>query len=269
MWGEESPQFRQKHLGQFTEADSESFISAEKVRFCMDNPPAHVPGLRSTFIDWAGCGGDETVVATADGNRVRIIAAFRGSDETQIVRRVAAELKSRGLYQRVYADAGGLAASMCSHLSSDLGIYVNRVHNGTKARKDDEFANADAERWFVFRRQVEKREVGLPVDGELLKQLSSRRLQYDSKARIQLESKESMKSRGARSPDRADACIGAAVLSVPGYSGGLTRRDLAGIRFGGAQQLFSGEAVSFNEEAGLSDGVWDVNRIPRYPFNMR
>jgi hypothetical protein len=90
MWGEGSPQYRQKHLAEFTEADEESFISAEKVRACMDDPPAHVPGVRSTFIDWAGCGGDETVIATADGNRVRILAAFRGTDETQIVRRVEA-----------------------------------------------------------------------------------------------------------------------------------------------------------------------------------
>jgi hypothetical protein len=60
-----------------------------------------------------------------------------------------------------------------------------------------------------------------------LKQLSSRRLQYDSKARIQLESKESMRGRGLSSPDRADAVIGAAVMSVPGYGGGITLADLA------------------------------------------
>ena len=53
--------------------------------------------------------------------------------------------------------------------------------NGSPARKKDEFANADAEKWFAFRRLLEKREVILPVDGELLKQLSSRRLQYDAK----------------------------------------------------------------------------------------
>ena len=138
-----------------------------------------------------------------------------------------------------------------------------------KARKDNEFANADAEKWFTFRRLVEERKIILPVDEELLKQLSLRRLQYDAKARIQLEPKQSLKARGCPSPDKADACIGAVVLSVPGYSGGLTHRDLAGIQFGGGQQLFSGEAVRFNEEAGFSDGVWDISRIARYPFNMR
>lgn len=47
MWGENSPQFRQKHLAEFTEADTESFISAETVRNCMDNPPEFTEGRTS------------------------------------------------------------------------------------------------------------------------------------------------------------------------------------------------------------------------------
>jgi hypothetical protein len=43
-----------------------------------------------------------------------------------------------------------------------------------------------------------------------MKQLSSRRFQYDHKARIQLEPKDSLRVRGLASPDRADAVIGAA-----------------------------------------------------------
>jgi len=84
--------------------------------------------------------------------------------------------------------------------------------------------------------------------GELLEQLSTRWLQYDSKARIQLESKESMRVRGLSSPDRADAVIGAAVTSMPWYGGGITAADLAWISFGrpvcGAV-LFESEPVSF------------------------
>ena len=89
----------------------------------------------------------------------------------------------------------------------------------------------------------------LPVDGELLKQLSSRRLQYDHKAKIQLEPKESMRARGLSSPDRADAVIGAAVMSLPGFTGGITMDTLAGIQFGRAQggrALFDFEPVVFD-----------------------
>ena len=108
--------------------------------------------------------------------------------------------------------------------------------------------------WKLRRRQrsgrlLEKRGVILPVDGELLKQLSGRRLQYDSKARIQLEPKESMRARGLSSPDRADAVIGAAVMSLPGFAGGITLDTLAGMQFGRPQGhwvLFDSEPVTFD-----------------------
>jgi hypothetical protein len=247
MWGEYSPQFRQKHLAEFTAEDEEAFISMETVRGCMDNPPAFSAGRSSTFIDWS-TGGDETVIATANGNRIQIVAAFRERDAVQCVRRVASILRERGLTNFVSADAGGIGGPMCAQLSSDFGIYAKRINNGSPARKKDEFANSDAEKWFAFRRLLEKREVILPVDGKLLKQLSSRRLQYDTKARIQLEPKELMRSRGLSSPDRADAVIGAAVMSLPGFTGSITMETLAGIQFGspqGGRALFDFEPVMF------------------------
>jgi hypothetical protein len=83
---------------------------------------------------------------------------------------------------------------------------------------------------------------------QLLKQLSGRRLQYDSKARIQLEPKELMRSRGLSSPDRADAVVGAAVMCLPGFTGAITRDTLAGIQFGRPRvgwPLFDLEPVVF------------------------
>jgi phage terminase large subunit len=248
MWGEHSPQFRQKHLAEFTAEDEEAFISMETVRGCMDNPPAFSAGRSSTFIDWS-TGRDETVIATASGNRLQIVAAFRERDAVQSVRRVASILRERGLTNLVSADAGGIGGPMCAQLSSDFGIYAARVNNGSPARKKEEFANADAEKWFAFRRLLEKREVILPVDGELLKQLSNRRLQYDAKARIQLEPKESMRARGLSSPDRADAMIGAAVMSLPGFTGGITLDTLAGMQFGrprGRWVVFDSEPLTFD-----------------------
>jgi hypothetical protein len=72
-------QFRQKHLAEFTAEHEEAFIPEETVRGCMDNPPVFLAGRSCTFIDWS-TGGDETVIATANGNRIQIVAAFREKD---------------------------------------------------------------------------------------------------------------------------------------------------------------------------------------------
>ena len=114
----------------------------------------------------------------------------------------------------------------------------------------------DAERWFAFRRLVERREIILPVDGELLRQLCSRRLQYDSKARIQLEPKDSMRARGLSSPDRADAVIGAATATLAGFTGAVTLQALAGMKFGGfagSRTLF---ADDFDPEIPSAEGAF-------------
>jgi hypothetical protein len=194
------------------------------------------------FIDWAA-GGDETVIAALEGNRLRIVVAFRERDACQCVLRVAATLRDSGLIGTpLSADAGGIGGPMCDQLGQ-LGFSPRRINNGAPARKKDTFANVDAERWFAFRRLVEKREIILPKDGELLKQLCSRRLQYDAKARIQLEPKELMRSRGLSSPDRADAIIGAATAGLPGFTGAVTAQTLAGMKFGG----FAGSRTLFGE----------------------
>jgi hypothetical protein len=226
LWGEASPQFRQKHLAEFTDEDEEAFISPEVVRASVDDPPSWRAGLRCAFIDWS-TGGNETVIAALDGNRLQIIAAFHEHDAVQCVRKVAQILKDRHLVGcLLFADAGGIGAPMTDQLASEFGIFAKRINNNSPAVKTQEFANLDAERWFSFRRALEKRILIVPADGELLKQLSSRRLEYDQKARIQLESKDSMRARGLSSPDRADAVIGAVASVLSFSSGAISLRAL-------------------------------------------
>lgn len=237
MYGEGSPQFRQKHLAEFTDADEESFISVEAIRQVLDGPPTFKDGGESTFIDWS-TGGDETVIARRKGNKIEIIAAFRERDPVQVVRRVAAVLNNNRITQNIAADAGGIGGPMSGQLS-EFGFYVQRIHNGSPAQESKEFSNLAAEQWFAFRRMIEKREIILPVDGELVKQLSARRLQYDAQARIQLEPKEAMRARGLSSPDRADAIIGACSGMMPG--GAVTLEMIKGIKLGGsAYGMFPG-----------------------------
>jgi hypothetical protein len=117
-------------LAEFTAEDEEAFLSMETVRGCMDNPPAFSAGRSSTFIDWS-TGGDETVIATATakGNRIQIVAAFRERAAVQCVRRVASTLRELQLTNSVSVDAGVFGGPMCAQLSSDFGIYTTRVNN--------------------------------------------------------------------------------------------------------------------------------------------
>jgi hypothetical protein len=89
-------------------------------------PTLFQEGRSATFVDWS-TGGDETVIATAEANRLRIVAAFRERDAVQVVRRVARLLQTHSLLSsRVAADAAGIAGPMCAQLVSDFVAEIDR-----------------------------------------------------------------------------------------------------------------------------------------------
>ena len=73
--------------------------------------------------------------------------------------------------------------------------------------------NLRAELWWNLRElldpnpRVNPSPIALPPDDVLLADLTNVRYKFDSKGRIQLESKEEIKKRLGRSPDRGDAVV--------------------------------------------------------------
>ena len=90
----------------------------------------------------------------------------------------------------------------------ELGWNVRRVNNGSPAREPEIYGNLAAEIWVQGARKIERGEIILPNDPELFAQLTTRRIGANSRGQIVLESKEQMRARGLRSPDRADAVLG-------------------------------------------------------------
>jgi hypothetical protein len=60
----------------------------------------------------------------------------------------------------------------------------------------------------------------------LISQLTSRKTSLDSRGRLKLETKEEMRNRGLKSPDRADAVVAAFGLGS-GFVNSINRRFLA------------------------------------------
>lgn len=182
------------------------FLTLEQFDQCRQNPTKIKRGDRVAFCDFAG-GGDENVLAWRDGNKVEIAAAWTERNTMAAVGRFIIEFKRLGLKQEeIYADEGGLGKPMVDKLH-EAGWHINRVNNGAKAY-DDRFANRGAEIWYTGCQQIAKPEVILPDDKALKQQLCSRKMVTKSNGQIGCESKEDMKKRGMKSPDRADAVLG-------------------------------------------------------------
>ncbi len=207
-YGEQSPLVRSMVFAEFMETGEDgTAINLALLERCVSHPPPFEPGKVRAFCDFAA-GGDENVLAIAEGNRVKIAAAWRDRDTMSAVGRFIQLFREHGLSaENIFADSGGLGIPICDRFK-ELGWNVRRVNNGAPSKEPDTYANIAAEIWMKGALKIERSQVILPDDAELFAQLTTRRFGTSSRGQIMLESKEQMRARGLRSPDRADAVLG-------------------------------------------------------------
>jgi hypothetical protein len=204
-YGEKHPLTRSMIYGEFVDIGSESLvINLTQLQNCFNTPPQFKPGTRVAGVDFAA-GGDANVLCIRDGNKVLPMIAWRERDTMAAVGRFIVEFKKAGLEaSNIYADASGLGMVMCDALA-ESGWQVNRVNFGSTAYDNEAYTNRSAEMWYGMAKKIEDAEIILPDDDELTAQLTCRRSMTNSKGKLGVESKDSMRSRGLASPDRADA----------------------------------------------------------------
>lgn len=85
------------------------------------------------------------------------------------------------------------------------GYNVKAINFGGQAQDNDKYPNWISEAWFHMAEVIDECE--LPMNQDLLMELSTRQWVQDNKGKRRVESKADYKKRGFRSPDIADACI--------------------------------------------------------------
>lgn len=87
----------------------------------------------------------------------------------------------------------------------ERGYNVMAINFGGEPADKNKYPNWISEAWFYMATILEEAE--LPMDSDLLMELTSRQWKQDSKGKRAVEGKADYKKRGFRSPDLADACI--------------------------------------------------------------
>jgi len=204
-YGEKHPLTRSMIYGEFVDIGAESLvINLNQLQNCYNAPPRFKPGVRIAGVDFAA-GGDQNVICISDGNKILPMIAWREKDTMAAVGRFIVEFKKAGLEaNNIYADASGMGMVMCDALA-ESGWVVNRVNFGATAYDNNAYTNRSAEMWYGMAKKIEDAEIILPEDEDLTAQLTCRRTITNSKGKLGVESKDSMRARGIASPDRADA----------------------------------------------------------------
>jgi len=223
-WGEESPLFISKVLGEFPEIADDVIVTPKMVREAheRDRSGKAIKATVEFAMDVARYGADETCIYEQRGGVIRLVQAWRKADTDVSRQRAQAILDTpRYRYSPFTVDVVGLGAGVFDPLNN--GGYPVRAFSGGEAANDaTRFVNRNSEAWWAFREGCEAGLIDLdPEDLTLAAQLQSRKWRLDtSQRRIRIESKDEMKQRGVKSPDRADAAImawygGAKVVDDP------------------------------------------------------
>jgi hypothetical protein len=218
-YGADHPFTRSTLYGEFmSEEEGTTFaVSLKALQALLNNPPLPRldPRERIAFCDFAA-GGDENVLAIRNGNKLEHLICWRNRDTMAGVGQFIMEFRKAGLEaKQIWGDNGGMGKVMIDALAQ-AGWPINRFNFGDKAGNEFGFISRGAEAWFNFGRQVTNQELVLIRDETLIAQLASRKTTCDSRGRIKLESKEDLRARGLKSPDRADAVVGAFAMRGAG-----------------------------------------------------
>lgn len=207
MHGKDSPLVKSMIFAEFTEEDGDiKVLGQDKMNFAVATPTRKLEGTRTAGLDFAA-GGDENVYTVRCGNHEERVVKWRSKDTMATVGRFLTLIKQDQLEGKdCWADSGGMGIVMCDALR-DAGCSVNRVNNGESAHDDGKYMNRGTEMWVRYARMIETGKIIPPEDEDTRKQFTGRTMRFNSKGKLQLESKEEMRSRGLGSPDRADSMV--------------------------------------------------------------
>lgn len=190
-------------------------------------------GMKFAGYDVADEGGDFYALIKRHGNFIYHVEKWKDGTTTQSTRKVFNDSKTDKIdiinYDSVGVGAG--AKGEFRELNQDLSLSINGINSGdnppmgmyrdTGRENKDMFLNLRAYLWWDmrlrFKRTYEVKNglesypadelISIPNDAELIAELSQPKYQFAENGKIKIESKQDMKKRGIKSPNKADALM--------------------------------------------------------------
>lgn len=240
LWGEKSPWFQAKALGQFPEDGGTGFFSPGEISKGRDTEIEDDMAVPCVFgVDIARMGLDESVLYMNRGGRVRLLEAW-GKTDTYSSSKKIFEYAQKYQPAEIRIDGTGVGAGVWDNLAENPDFEGDWEVIGVEGA----MASPDKAKWANLRtyihdsakKQLFDEKIDLdPEDKDLLDQLSIITYKFSTHGGVQISKKEDMKTAMGGSPDRADAFIYAVADLEPWTGNPYNAMEV-------------GEAVSFDRE---------------------
>lgn len=207
-WGPEDPRWFGRVLGQIPKTSIDSVFSIDLIEKMVERQTRSTEVRRGLAADVARFGDDETVIYGGTNGVVEAQEIYSGLSTTETAAKsVMVNTRIRG-GNFIAVDADGVGSGTIDTLyDMNLpGIDLVEIHSQGKPI-DNQFYNLKAEMWFAAKDRAERGDASIPNDEILKEELLEVKFFINKKGKIQIESKEDIKERLGRSPDRADAWV--------------------------------------------------------------
>lgn len=204
-WGEHNFLFQCYCLGRFPEQGVNTLIPEWCISEAMNTIDIEPTGEIVAALDVSRYGDDETVFMARRGGRIIAMDTWMHQDNVFSAGRTAKLIRQ---YEPIVTriDAIGNSSGVIDTLLAN-GIPVEEYNSVEKALDNEIFANIRAECYFKLSQKLQNGELQLLKDSKLRGQLADLRYRYNVKNQLLVEAKEEARSRGVKSPDRADALM--------------------------------------------------------------
>ena len=209
VWGEDSPMFRARVLGEFPDQGEDTLLALSDIEAAVGGDLELEAGDDDApvlGVDVARFGADSSCLALKRGPVVEWVSVFHGLDTMKLAGRVIEAVREVGGVECIFIDEVGVGGGVVDRLK-ELGFPVVGINVGRPAGNSDYLANQRAEGYWELRRLLGDRALALPNDLRLVGELADLKYQFSSDGKLIMESKESMKARGGSSPDVADSVM--------------------------------------------------------------
>ena len=206
-YGEDHDFVRVRVRGVFPRSGVKQFMSTELVADAMRRKAVGYTEFAKVMgVDVARHGDDQSVITKRQGNHVWPQRRLREPNLMTLADIIAGEIHE---FQpdAVFIDATGLGWGVIDRLRQmNFGKVVFGVQVGEKAIKEARYVRKRDELWGDGKAWLETGGC-LPYDPELETDLTTPEYGYDVRMRIEIQSKDDMKSNGQPSPDSADSLL--------------------------------------------------------------
>jgi hypothetical protein len=222
QYGEDSTVARVEVMGEFPSADDDTVIPMELIRAAMGRDVSLTPSAPILWgLDVARFGGDNSALCVRQGNTVLEVITFPSMDLMQLCGAVKNKYDDAIALERpseILIDVIGLGSGVVDRLA-EQNLPVRGVNVAEAPSTKKNYLNLRAELWFAIKDWLAQRDCRLPINDELASELAAPLYKYTSTGKIKIESKDEMRKRGVKSPDKADALALTMASSAASFGG--------------------------------------------------